>query len=243
VIDFGGAGCPLGFHSVVVDKRRWDQAGRQVRFSSLENFPNEVDVVFAYHVLEHLPDLHRVVAEIRQKLQPGGFLVAIVPSFSNKNWRTKQHRHKNFGAHVWTFKLSTAPAAMPLNPTRTSTRCFFGRSLCCGPFTWETTPSTVCVGAICRPDETPCSVCSDAAHRWMRGLAGGSGRVRGNASATLGGSVGLPRDFVLLFWPTVRSCEQLLDFFGDDVMAERHQGLARRARSARIGASCPVDVD
>lgn len=114
VIDFGGAGCPLGFHSVVVDKRRRDQAGRRVRFSSLDEFPGEVDVVFACHVLEHLPELHHVVAEIRQKLRPGGSLIVVVPSFSNEGWRAGRHRHEGFGAHVWTFGLSTAPAPIPL---------------------------------------------------------------------------------------------------------------------------------
>ncbi len=114
VIDFGGAGCPLGFHSVVVDKRGRDQAGRPVPYSSLEEVPGEVDVVFACHVLEHLPALHDVLAEIRRKLRPGGFLVVLVPSFSNEGWRAGRHRHEGFGAHVWTFGLSSRPAPMRL---------------------------------------------------------------------------------------------------------------------------------
>ena len=114
VIDFGGAGCPLGFHSVVVDKRTRDSAGRPVLHSSLESFPGEVDVVFACHVLEHLPDLEDVVAEMRRKLRPGGSLIVLVPSFSNEGWRAGRHRHEGFGAHVWTFGLSSRPAPMPL---------------------------------------------------------------------------------------------------------------------------------
>jgi SAM-dependent methyltransferase len=98
----------------VVDKRGRDQAGRRVRYSSLEAYPGDVDVVFACHVLEHLPALDEVLAEIRRKLRPGGTLIVLVPSFSDEGWRAGRHRHQGFGAHVWTFGLSSRPAPMPL---------------------------------------------------------------------------------------------------------------------------------
>jgi trans-aconitate methyltransferase len=100
---------------VVVDKRSRDRAGRLVPYSSVDSFPAEADVVFACHVLEHLPALDDVLAGMRRKLRPGGFLIVLVPSFSNEGWRAGRHRHERFGPHLWTFGLSSRPAPMPLS--------------------------------------------------------------------------------------------------------------------------------
>jgi SAM-dependent methyltransferase len=69
--------------------------GLDLRVGTLaeQRFPDgHFDCVFAWHVLEHLPRLWEVLAEIRRVIKPGGWLVAAVP---NAAW---WGRHL-FGAH------------------------------------------------------------------------------------------------------------------------------------------------
>ena len=48
----------------------------------IQNLPmpdNSVDIVFCLHVLEHIPDDHRALSEIRRVLKPGGKAIIMVP--------------------------------------------------------------------------------------------------------------------------------------------------------------------
>jgi SAM-dependent methyltransferase len=69
-----------------------DYDGRTIPFAN-----NSFDVVFSSSVLEHVPDISRIHAEIRRVLKPGGRAVHVVPTHL---WR------------IWTT-LSAFPAAMP----------------------------------------------------------------------------------------------------------------------------------
>ena len=107
IIDLGGAGCPVGMEAVVVDRLSVDKAGRKVRFSSLKNVEFEPALIFASHVLEHIEDLDGILSEIKAKLADGGWFVVFVPSFTNEGWRAGLHTNARFGAHLWTFGLSS----------------------------------------------------------------------------------------------------------------------------------------
>src|SRR2546426_768067 len=51
--------------------------------------PNaSVDVVFSSNVLEHLPDLPRMHAEIRRVLAPGGICIHVLPTHTWRFWTT-----------------------------------------------------------------------------------------------------------------------------------------------------------
>ena len=106
VVDFGGAGCPLGFNSVVVDFLKKDAAGRPVKHRTLSELPRQADVMFAAHVLEHVPNLDEVLAEMKAKTVPGGPVIIMVPAYTNEGWHAGAHNNKRFGGHVWTFGLS-----------------------------------------------------------------------------------------------------------------------------------------
>ena len=107
VIDFGGAGCPLGLGSVVVDRLKKDHAGQPVGFSSITDIEPGVDTVFACHVFEHVENLDEVLGQIHGILRPGGTLIVLVPSYTNAGWHAENHQNKRFGGHVWTMGLSS----------------------------------------------------------------------------------------------------------------------------------------
>ena len=52
-----------------------DVAGLATRFE-----PGSLDVVTAIHVLEHVPDVHRVLQDCFRLLRPGGWVVASIPA-------------------------------------------------------------------------------------------------------------------------------------------------------------------
>ncbi len=106
VVDFGGAGCPLGFGSVVVDRIKVDAMRRPVQYTSIQEFSGIVDTVFCCHCLEHIPDIEDVLKKIRDALKPAGVLIVYVPSYTNPGWNAGRHRNRRFGRHLWTFGLS-----------------------------------------------------------------------------------------------------------------------------------------
>ncbi len=68
-----------------------------------------VDVVWASHVIEHLPDPEGFFASVRRVLKPGGVLVALVPSQTSLRTRlnlTDWH-HVNPPGHLWSFNPDT----------------------------------------------------------------------------------------------------------------------------------------
>jgi hypothetical protein len=109
VVDFGGAGGPLGFGAVVVDKLEQDAWGRPVRHHSLADIGEDVDVVFSSHALEHIAQLDDILRSMRRCLRSGGHLILHVPSFHCERWRAGIHANRRYSDHVWTFGIGPQP--------------------------------------------------------------------------------------------------------------------------------------
>jgi SAM-dependent methyltransferase len=112
VIDFGGAGGPLGFCAEVVDQLSVDAWGRAVPYSSLADVGDDVDVVFSSHALEHIPELDETLLAIQRCLKSGGDLVLHLPSFHCERWRAGVHTSRPFNDHVWTFGIDRDPVGV-----------------------------------------------------------------------------------------------------------------------------------
>lgn len=106
IIDIGGAGCPLGFNSIIVDKLSSDITGKKVKYHDLKEIDKQVDVIFASHVFEHIVNIDEVLLQLKNLLKLNGILICFVPSFSNIYWNAGKHQNKKFGGHVWTFGLA-----------------------------------------------------------------------------------------------------------------------------------------
>jgi hypothetical protein len=109
VLDFGGAGGPLGLGGLVVDQLDRDVLGRPVELHSLADVRGRASVVFSSHALEHVPPLDSILQQMRESLIPGGTLIIHVPSSFCERWRAGLHSSKRFNDHVWTFGLEDAP--------------------------------------------------------------------------------------------------------------------------------------
>ncbi len=105
VLDFGGAGCPLGFESKVVDRIGNDAWHRAVPYHSLSEIESEVDVIFSSHCLEHISEVKKTIQEMVNKLKRNGIIILHLPAFSCERWRAGSHKDINYGDHVWTFGL------------------------------------------------------------------------------------------------------------------------------------------
>ncbi len=106
--------------------------------------------VFANCVIEHIPDLHRVLAECRRVLRAGGTLIATVPLFAmnrhlllRKGWYARlragqlQHRHL-LEENAWAEAFSQAGFA----PVRTTP--YLSARMC---ELWDRVDGPLCMGA------------------------------------------------------------------------------------------------
>jgi hypothetical protein len=109
IVDFGGAGGPLGLGSEVVDRLDRDAWGRTVRHHSLAELGESVDVVFSSHALEHIPELDDTLRSMQRCLTPGGQLILHVPSFHCERWRAGVHSNSSYNDHVGTFGVGHDP--------------------------------------------------------------------------------------------------------------------------------------
>jgi SAM-dependent methyltransferase len=99
-------GCSYGFFLEVARQRGWQvqgvelsaQASRWAREENnlavfngtvqAANFPPEsFDVISIRHVLEHIPEVDEVLAEIYRLLKPGGLCLVAVPNINSLNYR------------------------------------------------------------------------------------------------------------------------------------------------------------
>src|SRR5258706_1646924 len=76
-IDFGGAGDD-GL-SIIVDMMH--EAGRKKSYNigPSDKLPDNCDIIYASHVLEHIYDLHKTMKQLTQALAPDGLLIVDVP--------------------------------------------------------------------------------------------------------------------------------------------------------------------
>jgi len=114
VIDLGGAACPLGFNSTIVDFLEKDAWGRKVPYKYIENYPNKVDVVFTSHTLEHIDNLEEVLGNVHQQMNNGAKFIAHIPSFYCERWRVGIHKNRSYNDHAWTFGLAETEAPKSL---------------------------------------------------------------------------------------------------------------------------------
>ena len=105
VIDFGGAACPVGLRTEIVDRLDTDATGRPVPYRDISEVPDGIDGVFSSHALEHVEALDEVLAAIHAKLRPGGTLMVHAPSFTCHRWRSGVHQNALYADHHWTFGL------------------------------------------------------------------------------------------------------------------------------------------
>jgi len=94
VVDFGGAAGPIGYNAIVVD---YDSDKK-----SLLDLPGKVNAIFTSHTIEHVKDLALLSVMFREKLDDGGVVIAIVPSFRNERLRAG-----NWPFHEHTFCLQS----------------------------------------------------------------------------------------------------------------------------------------
>lgn len=70
---------------------------------------NSMDAVVLWHVLEHLPQPGRTLAEIRRILKPGGRLVLAVPNYASwqSRWAVADWFHLDLPRHLYHFSPDT----------------------------------------------------------------------------------------------------------------------------------------
>ena len=106
IVDLGGAACPLGFDSVIVDFLKKDASGKEVKYKYLADLPFKADLIFTSHTLEHVEPLEEVVGQMADTLVDGGHMMAHVPSFYCERWRSEIHSNRKYNDHAWTFGLA-----------------------------------------------------------------------------------------------------------------------------------------
>jgi SAM-dependent methyltransferase len=107
VLDFGGAGCPLGLRSEIVDQLPKDRFANAITLHSLVDVGGKVDAIFSSHCLEHVRELEEVISQMIEVLSLGGYLILHLPSYTCDRWWAGYHRHTTYNDHFWNFALST----------------------------------------------------------------------------------------------------------------------------------------
>ena len=113
-VDLGGAYGPVSQDTVIVDFAKQDIFGRPVEYKYLEDVDFRADFLYASHTFEHIPDLEKLVTEIKRVLKPDGYLIVLVPSYSCVSWRVGIHTNYFHNDHVWTFCLTGTPIDEPI---------------------------------------------------------------------------------------------------------------------------------
>lgn len=62
-----------------------------------------IDAVHAYHFLEHIEPLSRIVGELARVLKPGGVLHVVVPHFSNPYFYSDYTHRQTFGLYTFSY--------------------------------------------------------------------------------------------------------------------------------------------
>ena len=73
-------------------------------FDVLAAIPDEaVDEIYSSHFVEHLPDLERLVRELRRVLKVGGRVLTIAPHFSNPYFYSDYTHRAMFGLYTFSY--------------------------------------------------------------------------------------------------------------------------------------------
>lgn len=132
-----------GWNAQGVDSSPGQVAAARARYS-VEVFEGELqqagfadntfDLVTAWHVLEHIPDPHALIAEVQRVLRPGGLFVCEVPNFAS--WQVRLGRSNWFHLDVPRHLIHFTPTALEYLLSRHNLRVVSLRtfSLEVGPF-------------------------------------------------------------------------------------------------------------
>lgn len=115
IIDLGGAACPVGFNTEVMDIEEFDLYNNKVKYNSLDEIKEKVDVVFTSHTLEHIPEIENFIVKIKNIIKKDGLFIIHVPSFFCEDWRVGIHHDAKQGDHVVTFGTSKVDKPNGLN--------------------------------------------------------------------------------------------------------------------------------
>jgi SAM-dependent methyltransferase len=91
---------------------RLKREGFDARLGNLDEVgiaDHSVDVVWASHVMEHVPDVEGFLASVRRVLKPDGHIAALVPSEESLRARLKlsSWHFVNPPGHLWAFRPAT----------------------------------------------------------------------------------------------------------------------------------------
>ncbi|MBF0417265.1 MAG: class I SAM-dependent methyltransferase [Magnetococcales bacterium] len=67
-------------------------SGVTIRAEALEQIPEHFDLIMLHHVLEHMPDQHATMQQLRDHLNPGGGILIRIPV-------AQSYAHRRFGVH------------------------------------------------------------------------------------------------------------------------------------------------
>lgn len=76
---------------------------------------HSVDIVFSSNVLEHVPDLARLHAEIRRVLKPSGYCIHVMPTHVWRLWQTLTSYPDAF-VYLWSVLPQLVPQRWPRRP-------------------------------------------------------------------------------------------------------------------------------
>jgi SAM-dependent methyltransferase len=117
-LDVGGARGPISLSVDLCDRLPRDIFNRPVRYRDLDEVADDsLDYVWSSHTLEHIPDIDDFVARLSGKLKPGGMLMALVPAYTCRRWRSGVHAYADEGgdsSHLYTFALARDEGAAGL---------------------------------------------------------------------------------------------------------------------------------
>lgn len=98
-------------HAIGIDQFNLD--GVDIVCNLEEGLPflqdNCVDVIYSFHLLEHLTDVGTFMAEIFRVLKPGGRKIGTVPHFSNPYYYSDYTHRTPFGLYSFCYFSSQTP--------------------------------------------------------------------------------------------------------------------------------------
>jgi SAM-dependent methyltransferase len=79
--------------------------GANVVSESLSQFPISADIITLWHVLEHVPDPHKILLQLKSKMNPNGTIFIAVPNINS--WESTQYNQYwaayDTPRHLWHF--------------------------------------------------------------------------------------------------------------------------------------------
>lgn len=79
-------------------------------YEVLASFPEQsVSKVYAYHFIEHVPDVERLLVELSRVVKRGGLIEFVAPHFSNPYFYSDPTHRSFFGLYTFAYYATHAP--------------------------------------------------------------------------------------------------------------------------------------